>query len=141
MANTPYQTTGPTGNGNISHLSFSYDAADISAAAMLTAFPIPNAFKLLGIRIVVTKATTGTGATATITAKINTTTVTGLSVTPTLATTATQGLVISDLATDVLSGGNNVGAAGDTITLTAGTVTAAFTAGKFEVCLILQSLD
>lgn len=115
-------------------ISFSKLLAGVTAADILTDYTINHPFKVLDVRAIVTTAATTAAKAATITAKIGTASVTGISLGLTSANMTPLGAVVSSTAT-----ANNIGNAGDKISLTAGSVTS-FVEGQAEIVVTIQNL-
>ena len=145
MASTPYQTTDATpGNAGVEFLNFQFNLASIANGTLISAFPIPFNYKIQGlIATVVTPATTAS-KTTTLTVQIGSTTVTGISLVLTSANMTPGGVSVASYATDILSGGNNVGvgslATPGSVSIVAGSTTA-FVEGVVSISIILKSLD
>jgi hypothetical protein len=138
MAATPDQSTTTVGTNGFVVLNFSYALASLTATDVLKDLVIPFPYKLVDIRMFpATVATTGSKA-ATLTAKIDGTAVTGAAVALTSTNMGTIGVGVTGTATDILSGGNNTGAAGSKITVTGSGVTA-FVEGTGNLVITLQS--
>ena len=120
----------------VSTLSIPIDMTVVASGAIMTAITPGYSFELMSAELLITKAVTGSGATAELSMTIGSDAVTGGVVTPTLASGGTLGAVIAGTA--ITSGAT--GSASDTLTLTAGTVTA-FTAGSAVLMIKIKNLD
>jgi len=107
------------------------------AIDLLTNNPIGHAFKLLSFDWVTTVAGAGAGATQTFNLEIGTTNVTGGSLNPTLANTATIGAIVSGTAITA----NNVGTAADTISIEMAAGGTVFSAGAGYFVIRIQNTD
>lgn len=110
--------------------------AGISAANLVTSFPLGHRFKILAAYAVSIVAPTTSAKAATITPYIGSTAVTGGVLALTTASLATKGTV--QAGTTITA--NNEGSATDTITLTGSSVTA-FVEGSASIILRIQNLD
>lgn len=124
-------------------LHVSLAAFGTSAQDYITSLPFGYAGQILGIDFVTTLAGTGSGATQAFSVKINTTAVTGLTATITLAGTATTGVVQSFGA---ITGTVNASSGGyfkaaDTLTISVAASGTVFTAGSGFFLLRLAKLD
>ena len=106
------------------------------ANAQVRKVAIPFPFKVTKVGFRVGTPTTGAGATATLTAQINGTAVTGGVTTPTLAGTTTSGTLVAGTA---ITGANTASASGGTLEVAVSAVTA-FTAGDGYVEFTVQHL-
>ncbi len=139
MASTPGTSSTVVGTNGFYPLNFSYNLASLSAADVLKDLVIPHPFKVNSIVFTpTTVATTGSKA-ATLALKIDGTAVTGAQVALTSTNMGTIGVGQTGTATDVLSGGNNQGAANSKITVTGSSVTA-FAEGAGTLTIWIQSL-
>lgn len=134
MTATANTSTSVTSAAGIYTLTFSKLLAGITAADILTDYTINHPFKVVDVRAIVTTAATTGSKAATITAEIGSTAITGISLALTSANMTPLGKVVSSSAT-----ANNVGNAGDKISLVAGSVTS-FVEGQIEVVVTLQNL-
>lgn len=114
-------------------LTFQLDLNSVTAADTITDFAIPHRFKIIDWQFVA--SIPGTAAkNATFTLEIGSTAITGASLLLD-DNIGTIGIVIASTAITAL----NVGAAADTLTMVAGTVTT-FTVGSGTMCITVQDL-
>lgn len=120
-------------------LALQVDLATLTAAAseLLTNYVLGYAFKILSVDFVVGEVGAGAGATMTINLEIGVTNVTGGVVNPTLANTATQGVIVSGTAVTAA----NVGTAANTLSVEVAAGGTIFTAGEGSLLIKIQNMD
>lgn len=121
-----------SGEKGITVLSFPVDLVEVTAADVVTDFPLPWAGKIIGFDFVVNKPVTTADDAASFNLEIETTDVTGGVIALTSANSTPLGKVISSTAITAL----NTFAKGDTLSIEASSVTAfAEGTGSFQVKL------
>ena len=122
------------GKANTYSLNFALSLDTVTAADVITDFNIPHRFKVIDFQYV-TDVAGSASDNATLTIEIGSTAVTGASLVID-DNTGTRGLVLA--STSITAA--NVGAAGDDLTVVAGTVTD-FASGSGTICITIQNLD
>lgn len=136
MSSTPYQTTDTLPKPGVYWVSLSYLLATLANGDILTAFTPGHNFRVIGIKAAVTAAATTAAKAATITPKIGSTAVPGVTLSLTSANMTPLGAVVEGSATTT----DLLGTPTDSITLTASAVTA-FVEGSAAILIGIQNID